>query len=766
MANDLAKPHLHFLKYVLVICSSLTTVSSIGSENEEYRYPLLPTGEAKDARHSSQGLAPTIETDGTKSVTMDSAFLNGTITPNSPNTRYSFLWGDSPSYDKATPELPARVANSAFSFDHPLGGLECNTTYYFQAVARTDDETVFGQGRSFTTAPCPESAPSVVTEQANPVTQTGARLKGTADPNSASTSAWFEWGKNSFDQTTSVVDAGKEDSPEAYNRQLSGLDCNSTYRYRAVAENSAGIQRGGVRTFSTEKCSPAPSIPIDADLGDAWFNPETTGQGFFMTVYPKQGLMFVAWFTFDTSRPTGGTPVDLGYAGHRWVTAFGSYSGNVAVLSIEVTEGGLFDSGKQTSQHADGTLTLRFEGCDRAIVSYNIPSIGESGEFPVQRVATDNVERCQSRVSEESQVLVNHEEAQPYSVDAKSRTASSAYDTAIVELSSSGTKAARLSVRQQSFPDISPYMIDAWYNLATLGQGFFFTVLPEAQLVFVAWFTYDTFRPDEDEWHEFGEPGHRWITAFGPYAGNEAILDLEITKGGVFDSNKAVNQEVIEGSLSLFFEDCNNAIVGYDIPSIDRRGEFPVQRIAGDNLALCEFYSGVKPPKSGATFGSTTDANDDSPESDILKASIYFDGDQTVTFNAVFNPEKFEPGSTWAWFSLDTDQNKNSGYRGLDSICQVDGAQIGLEYFVSLSNSGANIYRANGGCGDGFTTTHQGIEVQQSPSGFEVSIPAGWIEDDDGLMDFKAIGATGFWLYDILPDLGKSSTGTRLLSEQ
>ena len=43
-----------------------------------------------------------------------------------------------------------------------------------------------------------------------------------------------------------------------------------------------------------------------------------------------------------------------------------------------------------------------------------------------------------------------------------------------------------------------------------------------------------------------------------------------------------------DGTITLTFENCNSAIVDYDITSIDRQGSVVVQRVADDNIALCE----------------------------------------------------------------------------------------------------------------------------------------------------------------------------------
>lgn len=141
-------------------------------------------------------------------------------------------------------------------------------------------------------------------------------------------------------------------------------------------------------------------FPINAGLNDAWYNPATLGQGFFITVFPNSGKVFLAWFTFDTERPPGSVEAIMGDPGARWLTAFGDYENGRAELAIEVTRGGVFDSAApMTTQDLDGTIILEFADCENGLVSYDIPSLGLQGEIPIQRIALDNVERCEQLVA-------------------------------------------------------------------------------------------------------------------------------------------------------------------------------------------------------------------------------------------------------------------------------------------------------------------------------------------------------------------------------
>ena len=134
---------------------------------------------------------------------------------------------------------------------------------------------------------------------------------------------------------------------------------------------------------------------------------------------------------------------------------------------------------------------------------------------------------------------------------------------------------------------------DAWYNPATNGQGFLVVVWEEIQVMFVAWFTYDLERPPEDIEAMLGDPGHRWVTAQGPYSGDTATLDIYVTRGGVFDSAEPpVDPPVKDGTLQLKFTSCNEGLVSYNIPWVSRSGDIPIERIVTDNQALCEVLGG------------------------------------------------------------------------------------------------------------------------------------------------------------------------------
>jgi hypothetical protein len=146
--------------------------------------------------------------------------------------------------------------------------------------------------------------------------------------------------------------------------------------------------------------------------------------------------------------------------------------------------------------------------------------------------------------------------------------------------------------RLRALPDpaaINAGHSDAWYNPQTPGQGFFITVLPESEKIFLAWFTFDTERPPAGIAAALGDPGHRWLTALGDYSGTSAVLDVILTSGGVFDAaDPAVTHTSSYGTISLEFPGCNELELAYDLPSANRSGVIGLERISGENVTLCE----------------------------------------------------------------------------------------------------------------------------------------------------------------------------------
>lgn len=142
---------------------------------------------------------------------------------------------------------------------------------------------------------------------------------------------------------------------------------------------------------------PPPVFQISEGLNDAWFNPNTSGQGFFINVFPGRKELFLSWFTYDTERPDPGVMAEIGEPGHRWFTAFGPYDDNRAELNLELTIGGVFnDAPPDPVTSSDGSIEVEFMDCENAIVSFDIASAGLVDEIFISRISGDNTELCEA----------------------------------------------------------------------------------------------------------------------------------------------------------------------------------------------------------------------------------------------------------------------------------------------------------------------------------------------------------------------------------
>jgi hypothetical protein len=307
---------------------------------------------------------------------------------------------------------------------------------------------------------------------------------------------------------------------------------------------------------------------LNPGLNDAWYYQATNGQGFFINVFPNIAYVSLSWFTYETERPPDDVTANLGEPGHRWLLALGPYVGNQAVMDVSITAGGVFDTATEVEEVNDGTIILTFSDCENGTVEYDIPSIDRQGIVPIKRVVGDNIALCE--VLDEATAL---------------QQVSNGKGAEDSNIRSSGAPVPE--VDPEPLVQMNAGLNDAWFYQVTNGQGFFINVFPDIAYVSLSWFTYETERPPDDVTANLGEPGHRWVMALGPYIGNQALMDVSITTGGVFDTPTEVT-EVNDGSIILTFTDCENGTVEYDITSINRQGTVPIRRVVGDNIALCE----------------------------------------------------------------------------------------------------------------------------------------------------------------------------------
>ncbi len=144
-----------------------------------------------------------------------------------------------------------------------------------------------------------------------------------------------------------------------------------------------------------------PFTTLTPGLNGSWYNHDTDGQGFFFEIFPDLGTVFVAWFTYDTTFADGNETAVVGEPNHRWLTAYGEYTGTSAELTVHLSEGGIFDQDNVVQVSDAGTMTVDFDGCRTANVTYNLTNGGLTGSIPLTRISGSTIAFCESLISEQ-----------------------------------------------------------------------------------------------------------------------------------------------------------------------------------------------------------------------------------------------------------------------------------------------------------------------------------------------------------------------------
>jgi plastocyanin len=130
---------------------------------------------------------------------------------------------------------------------------------------------------------------------------------------------------------------------------------------------------------------------------------------------------------------------------------------------------------------------------------------------------------------------------------------------------------------------------DVWATPGKNGAGILFATFPDINVMFSAWFTYDSVPPPNGATAVLGEPDQRWLTMQGNFSGDTATLQIFESSGGVFDSaNPQPGAAVAIGTMTIVFHDCGSATASYSIPGLGLMNTIPLVRIVADNIALCE----------------------------------------------------------------------------------------------------------------------------------------------------------------------------------
>jgi sugar lactone lactonase YvrE len=276
------------------------TQDIVGLEpNTTYYYRVVAengTGRTRGAPISTFTTAaspPTSATNEATAVTATTAHLGGVLDGMGADTQYFVNYGPTENYGSSIPEnapsqtLDGGVISIATVESAEVTGLTPNTTYHYQLVAfnaiscsrflpglpihcSPPENIAYGQDREFTTLPLP---PGATTDPPVTVSADSALLAGRVVPQGAPTNYRFEYGTSTA-YGTAVPSPDGAIGPSVETQEVSaiveGLEPDTTYHYRLVADNGGGGTVGGDSTFTTNATGqPAPSIPAGDGLTGA-----------------------------------------------------------------------------------------------------------------------------------------------------------------------------------------------------------------------------------------------------------------------------------------------------------------------------------------------------------------------------------------------------------------------------------------------------------------------------------------------------------------
>jgi len=241
----------------------------------------------------ARAAAPTATTGPATAIGATTATVTGTVVPGGQATSWYVEYGTSTTYGSQTAKANAGSGSVAVNVTSNLVSLKAGSTYHYRVVATNSAGTVHGSDAVFTTL----TPPGATTGAATGIGTTTATLNGTVDPNSRTTTFYFEYGTStSYGTKTGVKSAGSGSTPQNEAVAISKLQVGRIYHFRIVATSDAGTTTGSDATFTT---SSAP-VAVTADASPVAVTTATLrGQ-----VTPN-GLSTTWWFEYGTSASYG-----------------------------------------------------------------------------------------------------------------------------------------------------------------------------------------------------------------------------------------------------------------------------------------------------------------------------------------------------------------------------------------------------------------------------------------------------------------------------
>lgn len=193
-------------------------------------------------------------------ITATTVKIRGSLLPRGQTVTYHFEYGLTTDYGSTS-----ATYNYTDKIEATLTGLQSNSKYYLRLVATNENGNSYA-AREFTTILL---SPLTKIRQTADVTNTTASLYGMVNPNSLTTTFYFEYGPTlSFGHVTPTVQLSDATEFLYVSADISGLDPRQKYYYRLVATNNfSSSATESLNFFTAEKPVITSIFPTKGDVG-------------------------------------------------------------------------------------------------------------------------------------------------------------------------------------------------------------------------------------------------------------------------------------------------------------------------------------------------------------------------------------------------------------------------------------------------------------------------------------------------------------------
>jgi len=210
------------------------------------------------------------------------------------------------------------------SFSAPLTGLTCGVEYHYRTFATNADGTNYGNDKTFS-----YDCASVTTSPATNISTNSSTLNGNIVSSLTNiTARGFEYG-TSPSYGSSVSESGGALGTGDYNLNANGLECNTTYYFRAYITNTYGTIYGSQSSFTTSACSQMQVTTVNTPGLNPLIQPGIVG--FFGDVTGSESIITQIGFQWGTSTSYGNTTLATGSTSPvTFINQFGSYGNGLS----------------------------------------------------------------------------------------------------------------------------------------------------------------------------------------------------------------------------------------------------------------------------------------------------------------------------------------------------------------------------------------------------------------------------------------------------